>query len=76
MDASLPQNPVSPSLLFFCGLIVAGAALKEVVAHIAASPLAVAARRPSLVGTVVVGFLVKEAVGRIGSSAIRVPADR
>jgi hypothetical protein len=76
MDAPLTQNPLSPGLLFFCGVVVAGAALREVGAHIAKAPLAFAVRRPSLAGTVVVGLFLKEAVDQMASSALGRPTDR
>jgi hypothetical protein len=76
MDAPLPQNPLSPGLLFFCGVLVAGAAVREVGAHIAKAPLALAVRRPSLAGTLVAGLFVKEAVDQIASSALGRPTDR
>jgi hypothetical protein len=76
MDAPLPLNPVSPGWMAFCGIVVGGAALKEVARRIADSPLAVAPKRPSLVGSMVVGMLLKHAVARIGRSAMGLPAGR
>jgi hypothetical protein len=73
MDAPLPLNPVSPGWMVFCGIIVAGATLKEVVSRVAQSPLAAAPKRPSLAGSMVVGLLLKHAVGRIGSGATGLP---
>jgi hypothetical protein len=76
MEAPLTKNPLSPGLLFFCGLVVAGAALREVGAHIVKAPLAFAVRRPSLAGTLVAAVFVKEAVDQMASSALGRPTDR
>jgi hypothetical protein len=62
--------------LILCGIIIAGATLKEVVARIAESPVAIAPKRPSIGTVMVMGFLLKDAVGRIGSDALGLPAGR
>jgi hypothetical protein len=69
MDTQLSPNPLSANWRLFCGVIIAGAALKE-LARIAARPLAIVLKRPSLVGTMVIGALLKDAVGGIGRSAM------
>jgi hypothetical protein len=62
--------------MVFCGIVFAVAAFKEVGSRVAASPLAVPPKRPSLASSLVVGLLVTHAVGRIGSSAAGLPAGR
>jgi hypothetical protein len=76
MDAPLSTKPLGVGWMSLCGVIVAVAALKEIAARIAESPVAVAPKRPSLLATLVAGFLVKEAVGQIGRDALGLPADR
>jgi hypothetical protein len=39
-----------------CGILIAGATVKEVVARIAASPVAITPKRPSIGAVMVMGF--------------------
>ncbi len=59
-----------------CGVVIAGAAVKEVVVRIAESPLAITPKRPSIGAVMVIGFLLKDAIGRIGSDALQLSAGR
>jgi hypothetical protein len=70
MDA-LPAAPaIGAGWILICGAVVTGAAVKETVRLLGESPLAVAAKRPSLRTMLIAGFLVRTAVGRIGRDAL------
>ncbi len=74
MPAPRPTTAMNPNWSLLLGVILLGAALKDVLGRIVHSRLAVAAHHPSLTGIVLVGGLVKVAIGRIGSSARGLPA--
>jgi hypothetical protein len=76
VNASVSRNPMSAGWIMLCGVVIAGAAVKEVVARIAESPVAITPRRPSIGTVMVMGFLLKDAIGRIGSDALQLPAGR
>ncbi|MFL5841196.1 MAG: hypothetical protein ACJ77Z_12180 [Thermoleophilaceae bacterium] len=68
MNPQLSDNRMSPNWTFVCGLFLAGAALKEVVARVAQSPVKMTPNRPSLMGTILVGAVVKDAVKKLGGA--------